>query len=273
MKISFEFFPPRTDKAKQSLAQVRQQLSVITPEYFSVTFGAAGSTQNATLETILEIHKNDTIPATPHLSCIGSSIHNIKELLDQYKAAGINRIIVLRGDIPSGVRDIGDFHYANQLVEFIKNNYNDHFHIKVAAYPEGHPQAIDIQSDLQHFANKIKAGASGAITQYFYNADAYFRFKDDVEKLGIEVPITAGIMPITNYTNLLRFSNLCGAQIPKWILKRLEFYQNDLQSLGEFGADVVSDLCQTLKNQGVDSLHFYSMNLAAPSLRIINNLS
>ncbi|AYQ57403.1 5,10-methylenetetrahydrofolate reductase [Bathymodiolus thermophilus thioautotrophic gill symbiont] len=268
MKTSFEFFPPRTEKGKQNLAQVRQELSVIQPDYFSVTFGAGGTTQDATLETILNIQKNDTIPAAPHLSCIGSEKENIIELLDQYKAAGVNRIVALRGDIPSGVRDIGDFHYANELVEFIKTHYNEQFHIEVAAYPEMHPQAKNIHADLQHFANKVKTGADSAITQYFYNADAYFRFVDDIEKLGINIPITPGIMPITNYAQLVRFSQMCGAEIPKWILERLKLYENDLDALSAFGTEVVTNLCQTLKSQGVESFHFYSMNRSQPSLDI-----
>ena len=272
MKISFEFFPPRTNKGKQTLVQVRKELSTISPEYFSVTFGAGGSTQDATLETVLDIQQNDGVSAAPHLSCIGSEKEKIVALLDQYKAAGINRIVALRGDIPSGVRDIGDFHYANELVEFIKSEYNDHFYIEVAAYPETHPQAKNITTDLKHFANKVKAGASGAITQYFYNADAYFKFKDEVEKLGVNIPITPGIMPITNYTQLLRFSNMCGAEIPKWILERLKTYGDDLESLSSFGEEVVSNLCQTLKSQGVDGFHFYSMNRSHPSLKIANNL-
>ncbi len=272
MKTSFEFFPPRTDKGKQTLVQVRHELSKINPEYFSVTFGAGGSTQDATLETVLDIQANDGVSAAPHLSCIDSEKSKIIELLDQYKAADINRLVALRGDIPSGVRDIGDFHYANELVEFIKSEYNDHFHIEVAAYPEVHPQAKNIQTDLEYFANKVKAGADAAITQYFYNADAYFRFQDDVEKLGIDVQITPGIMPITNHTQLLRFSNMCGAEIPKWILERLKFYENDLASLTLFGTEVVSNLCQTLKDQGVDSFHFYSMNRTEPSLSIAKNL-
>ncbi|NYT27253.1 MAG: methylenetetrahydrofolate reductase [NAD(P)H] [Candidatus Thiodubiliella endoseptemdiera] len=272
MKTSFEFFPSRTDKGQQTLAQVRQKLSLINPEYFSVTFGAGGTTQDATLETVLDIQKNDGISAAPHLSCIDSKKDNITALLDQYKSAGINRIVALRGDIPSGVRDIGDFHYANELVEFIKTQYNDYFHIEVAAYPEMHPQAKNIQTDTAHFVNKVKAGADGAITQYFYNADAYFRFVDEVQKLGIDIPITPGIMPITSHTQLVRFSNMCGAEIPKWILERLKLYENDLNTLNIFGTEVVIELCQTLKNQGVDSFHFYSMNRAQPSLEIAKTL-
>ncbi len=272
MKTSFEFFPPRTAQGKQTLRQVRQALSTLNPEYFSVTFGAGGTTQEATLETVLDIQQNDTIPATPHLSCIGSKKAVIIELLDQYKAANINRLVALRGDIPSGVRDIGDFHYANELVEFIKLSYNDYFHIEVAAYPEIHPESSNRQADLQHFANKVTAGADGAITQYFYDADAYFKFVDEVEKLGVNIPITPGIMPITNYTQLLRFSKMCGAKIPDWIVKKLELYQHDFDSLNTFGLEVVTNLCQTLKAQGVENFHFYSMNRTEPSLQLAQNI-
>ncbi len=272
MKTSFEFFPPRTAKGKQTLHQVRQELSSLNPEYFSVTFGALGTTQEATLETVLDIQKNDTVAAAPHLSCIGSKKEIIITLLDQYKAANINRLVALRGDIPSGVRDIGDFHYANELVEFVKSQYNNHFHIEVAAYPEVHPESKNRLTDLQHFADKVSAGADGAITQYFYDADAYFKFVDATEKLGINIPIVPGIMPITNYTQLVRFSNMCGAKIPSWILKKLELYQDDLDSLSAFGLEVVTNLCQTLKAQGVDNFHFYSMNHSQPSLEIAKHL-
>jgi methylenetetrahydrofolate reductase (NADPH) len=272
MKTSFEFFPPRTEKGKQTLHQVRQELSSINPEYFSVTFGALGTTQEATLETVLDIQKNDTVVAAPHLSCIGSKKEIIIELLDQYKAVNINRLVALRGDIPSGVRDIGDFHYANELVEFVKSQYNNHFHIEVAAYPEVHPESKNRQTDLQHFADKVKAGADGAITQYFYDAEAYFKFVDEIEKLGVSIPIIPGIMPITNYTQLVRFSNMCGAKIPNWILKKLELYQDDLNSLSTFGLEVVTNLCQTLKEQGVNNFHFYSMNRSQPSLEIAKHL-
>ncbi len=272
MQLSFEFFPPRTDKGKQNLKQVRQELSVINPQYFSCTFGAGGTTQDATLETVLDIQANDGISAAPHLSCIDSEKSKILALLEQYKKAGINRIVALRGDIPSGVRDIGDFHYANELVEFIRHEFNDHFHIEVAAYPEMHPQAKNMKTDLQHFANKIKAGADGAITQYFYNADAYFRFVDDVQKLGIDTPITPGIMPITNYDQLLRFSNMCGAEIPRWIEKRLATFGDDMESLSDFGFEVVASLCDQLKSQGVESFHFYSMNRSQPSLQLAKTL-
>lgn len=272
MKISFEFFPPRTVQGRKNLVKVRQQLRELNPDYFSVTFGAGGTIQNATLETVLDIERNDGVPAAPHLSCINSEKDKIDALLEQYKNAGIRRLIVLRGDIPSGVRDIGDFHYANELVAFIRTKHHDDFRIEVAAYPEMHPQSKNITLDLTHFANKIKAGADGAITQYFYNADGYFRFVDEVRKLGVEVPITPGIMPITNTTQLINFSRLCGAEIPKWILERLKRYENDLTALADFGFDVVLSLCQTLQNQGVNDFHFYSMNKAQPSLRLAKAL-
>ncbi len=272
MKLSFEFFPPRTDQGKQNLKQVRKELSVVSPEYFSTTFGAGGTTQDATLETVLDIQKNDNIPAAPHLSCINSEKSKIIDLLNQYQSAGIDRIVALRGDIPSGVRDIGDFHYANELVEFIRQQYNDYFHIEVAAYPEMHPQAKNMQQDIGNFVNKVKAGADGAITQYFYNVDAYFRFVDEVQKLGVDIPVTPGIMPITNHTQLLRFSNMCGAEIPRWIEKRLMSYGDDLESLSSFGLDVVAKLCDQLKSQGVDSFHFYSMNKTQPSLAIAQSI-
>jgi len=272
MQLSFEFFPPRTEKGKQNLKLVRQELTVVNPHYFSTTFGAGGTTQEATLETVLDIQANDNISAAPHLSCIDSDKLKILTLLKRYQAAGINRVVALRGDIPSGVRDIGDFHYANELVEFIRHEFGDYFHIEVAAYPEMHPQATNMNADIEHFVNKIKAGADGAITQYFYNADAYFRFVDEVQKNGIDVPITPGIMPITNYDQLLRFSNMCGAEIPRWIEKRLSTYGDDLASLSAFGFDVVSNLCDQLKSQGVESFHFYSMNKTQPSLLLAQGL-
>lgn len=273
MDISFEFFPPRTQQGKDNLKLVRNELKSINPEYFSVTFGAGGTTQDATLDTVLDIQKNDGIKAAPHLSCIGSEKTKIIQLLDKYQQTNIKYLVVLRGDIPSGVRDIGDFHYANELVEFIKSNYGNQFHIKVAAYPEMHPQARNIKTDLEYFVGKVKAGADSAITQYFYNTDAYFRFIDEVEKLGTNITITPGIMPITNCNQLLRFSNLCGAQIPKWILERLKYFENDLPSLQSFGNEVVNNLCDKLKSQGVDSFHFYSMNKVQPSLSIAKNLT
>jgi methylenetetrahydrofolate reductase (NADPH) len=272
MKISFEFFPPRTPKGAQNLVEVRKQLSTINPEYFSVTFGAGGTTQESTLNTVLNIKKNDNITVAPHLSCIGSTKENILSLLNKYKEANINRLVALRGDIPSGMRHLGDFNYANELIEFIRKETGDFFNISVAAYPEFHPESKNANEDIEHFVNKIKTGANNAITQYFYNPDAYFRFIDEVSKKGVETSIVPGIMPITNYTQLMRFSSLCGAEIPKWISKRLEYYQNDLDSLEKFGFEVVSNLCQTLKNQGVEEFHFYSMNKTNPALPLAKAL-
>jgi methylenetetrahydrofolate reductase (NADPH) len=272
MNISFEFFPPRTKAGRENLAQVRAELRTLKPIYFSTTFGAGGTTQDATLQTVLDIQKNDGVLAAPHLSCIGANKENLISLLNQYQTAGISRLVALRGDIPSGMRDIGDFNYANELVEFIKTHYDDFFHIEVAAYPEKHPQAKSIGTDLQHFVNKVNAGADGAITQYFYNVDAYFKFVDEAQKLGVSVPITPGIMPITNYAQLERFSTLCGAQIPSWILERLKDYENDSASLLAFGEEVVNQLCAQLKTGGVRDFHFYSMNKTQPVLSLVKNL-
>lgn len=272
MKISFEFFPPHTPKGNESLREVRKTLAKTNPEYFSVTFGAGGSTQESTLNTVLEIKKNDKVAVAPHLSCIGSTKENILTLLKKYQSAGVNRLVALRGDIPSGMRHIGDFSYANELIEFIRKETNDFFKISVAAYPEFHPESKNPNEEIKNFIQKIKAGADNAITQYFYTPDAYFRFIDEVQKKGINLDIAPGIMPITNYTQLVRFSNLCGAQIPKWILNRLEYYQDDLISLEKFGFEVVANLCETLKNQGVKEFHFYSMNKIQPSLSLAKTL-
>lgn len=272
MNISFEFFPPKTEQDKQALKQVWQELEAVKPLYFSVTFGALGSAQNPTSDTIINIQKNTKTPACPHISCINSAKPKIIQMLDKYQASGIKNLVVLRGDIPDEASNTGDFHYAYQLVEFIKKNYSDHFHLKVAAYPEKHPESPNIKTDLTHFANKIKSGADEAITQYFYNPDAYFRFLDEVQALGITTPITPGILPITNYKQLTNFSQKCGAEIPKWILTRLESYQNDLPSIRKFGQEVVQNLTQTLKNQGINNFHFYSMNRTTPSLEITKHL-
>ena len=265
MKISFEFFPPKHAQGVQTLKEVRLALSQLNPEYFSVTFGAGGSTQDSTLATILDIQANDDTPAVPHISCIGSTKEQLQQLLQTYSNHNINQLVVIRGDMPSGMHSTGDFNYAYELVSFIKENFNHHFNVQVAAYPEKHPQSNNIKQDIKHFIDKIKAGANGAITQYFYNIDAYQYFVDVVRKQGVDVPITPGIMPITNYEQLTRFSNFSGTQIPKWIVNQLEVYQNDLPSLRAFGLEVVSNLCEQLKNQGVNQFHFYSMNRIEPS--------
>lgn len=269
--ISFEFFPPKSEEGREKLLAVSQQLGQLEPAYFSVTFGAGGSTQQGTIDTVLDI-KNQGFSAAPHLSCVGSTKDNIRKILANYKKHGIDQIVALRGDIPSGTLDIGEFRYANELVEFIRKETGDHFHIEVGAYPEVHPQAANAQSDLLNFKRKVEAGADSAITQYFFNADAYARFVEDCEKLGITIPIVPGIMPITNYAQLARFSDMCGAEIPRWIRKRLEGFADDRESIKAFGIDVVSELCQSLLEGGAPGLHFYSMNQAEASLTICRHL-
>jgi methylenetetrahydrofolate reductase (NADPH) len=271
--FSLEFFPPKTDEGREKLRAVRTELvSAIAPAYISVTFGAGGSTQEGTFDTVKEIQDSGTA-AAPHLSCVGSTKDSIRGLLKRYQDVGISRIVALRGDMPSGMRDAGELHYANELVAFIRQETGDHFHIEVAAYPEFHPQATSAQADLNHFADKVKAGSNGALTQYFYNADAYFRFLEDAQALDINVPIIPGIMPITNYKNLARFSDACGAEIPRWIRQRLEGFGDDLESVRAFGLDVVSELCQTLLDGGAPGLHFYTMNQSGPTLALWKNLS
>jgi methylenetetrahydrofolate reductase (NADPH) len=270
-QISFEFFPPKTEEGKINLRKARDELATLNPVYFSVTFGAGGSTQEGTKETVIEIQKETGIDAAPHLSCIGSTKDSIRALLDAYKEAGIHRIVALRGDMPSGMREAGEFRYANELVEFIRNETGDYFHIEVAAYPEFHPQALSAKSDLKNFKRKVEAGANTAITQYFYNTDAYFRFVDSCEQMGLDLPIVPGVMPITNYKQLARFSDACGAEIPRWIRKRLEGFGDDLKSLRAFGQDVTIDICQRLLDQGAPGIHFYTMNKAEPTITIHKN--
>lgn len=270
-QFSFEFFPPKTSEGAEKLIKVRDKLAELNPKYFSVTFGAGGSTQKGTIDTVSSIKKAG-YDAAPHLSCIGSTKENIREILNGYKKQGINRIVTLRGDLPSGSQDIGEFRFANELVEFIRTETNDHFHIEVAAYPEFHPQASSAQDDLNNFKRKIDAGANSAITQYFFNPDSYFRFIDDCENLGVTTPIVPGIMPITNYTQLARFSDMCGAEIPRWIRQRLISYGDDKESIKAFGEDVISDLCHQLLEAGAPGLHFYTMNMSKPTLALWKNL-
>ena len=271
--FSLEFFPPKTDEGRNKLKLVREKLvTTIDPAYISVTFGAGGSTRDGTFTTVQEIQQSGTA-AAPHLSCIGSSQESITEILDSYLDIGVNRIVALRGDMPSGMQEPGDFRFANELVEFIRSKYDDKFILEVAAYPEFHPQADDAFTDLKNFQRKVNAGADGAITQYFYNLEAYLRFIDGCEKLGITIPIVPGIMPITNYTNLARFSKMCGAEIPRWIAKRLEAYGEDKESLQAFGLDVTTKLCQQLLDAGAPGLHFYTMNQSKATLAIWNNLN
>jgi len=270
-ELSFEFFPPKTQDGMDKLRDTRAQLATLAPKFVSVTFGAGGSTQQGTLDTVLDIAK-DGVEAAPHLSCIGSSKENLRAILAQYRAHGIRHIVALRGDLPSGMGSFGELRYASELVAFIRDETGDAFHIEVAAYPEYHPQARSPRHDLEAFAHKVKAGADSAITQYFYNADAYFRFVDEARKLGVDVPIVPGIMPITNYSQLMRFSDMCGAEVPRWIAKRLESFGDDRESIRAFGLDVVSDLCRRLLEAGVPGLHFYTLNGAAATVAICERI-
>ena len=272
LAFSFEFFPPKTDKGIEKLRTVSSELSKKNPCFFSVTFGAGGSTQERTLETVLEVKKLTNVDVAPHLSCIGSTRQNIGEILNTYKDSGICHIVALRGDMPSGMHTAGEFRYANELVEFIRSETGEHFFIEIAAYPEFHPQAKTAQDDILNFKRKVDAGADAALTQYFYNAEAYFRFVEDCEKLKIDIPIVPGVMPITNHTQLARFSDACGSEIPRWIRKRLEGFGDDIESIKEFGIDVTTELCRKLLDGGSPGLHFYSMNQCEPTLTIWDNL-
>lgn len=258
--LSFEFFPPRTPEGMARLATTRRRLAELGPEFFSVTFGAGGSTRDLTLETVLELRADTQIESAPHLSCIGFALNDIRTVLERYRAAGITRLVALRGDMPSGTSGFGELRHANELVEFIRRETGAHFHIDVAAYPEIHPQAAGASADLDHFQRKVGAGANGAITQYFYNADAYFRFVEAARKRAIEIPIVPGIMPITNFSNLRRFSEMCGAELPRWMVKRLQDLGDDHVAIAAFGVEVVSDLCARLLAGGAPGLHFYTMN-------------
>ena len=270
--VSLEFFPPKTDEQKAALEAALPKLKTLKPEYVSVTFGAGGSTLSYTPETVRHLRDEYGLDAAPHLSCMGGTREEIRKLLEQYKAMGCRRIVALRGDLPSGMAGYGDFRYASELVKFIRSEADGFFHIEVACYPEMHPQAGDADADLKNFVAKIKAGADGAITQYFYNADAYFRFVEDVRKLGVTVPIVPGIMPISQYSQLRRFSDMCGAEIPRWIAKRLEAFRDDVESIREFGTDVVADLCGKLIAGGAPGIHFYTLNRAKATLAICERL-
>ncbi|SFI03114.1 methylenetetrahydrofolate reductase [NAD(P)H] [Modicisalibacter xianhensis] len=269
--ISFEFFPPNTDAGREKLLHTRDALAERNPRFFSVTYGAGGSTQARTIHTVNSVRECG-INTAPHLSCIGSEKTQLRDLLNQYRDNGINSLVALRGDLPSGMGGIGELRYANELVEFIRAETGDHFEIAVAAYPEAHPQAPSFEHDLQNFVRKVQAGANLAITQYFFSADAYFHFVERAQALGVEAPIVPGIMPITNYTKLARFSDACGADIPRWIRKQLEAYGDDSESIQAFGEEVVSNLCQRLLEGGAPGLHFYTLNQAAPTLKVLDNL-
>ena len=268
---SFEFFPPKTAEGMATLRDARAELAKFNPEFFSVTFGAGGSTRDRTMETVLDIQQQG-LAAAPHISCVSSSKEEIRALLQAYQASGIKRLVALRGDLPSGEVSAGDFRYASELVAFIRAETGQHFHIEVAAYPEFHPEAKSPAADVLNLKRKMDAGANSAITQYFYNADAYFHFIDQCAAAGINAPIVPGIMPIYNITQLARFSNVCGAEIPRWLRLRLEEYGDDMASLRAFGIDVVTDLCETLRVFGAPSLHFYTLNRAGVISNIIGNL-
>lgn len=271
--FSFEFFPPKTDAGVLKLREVYKTLAALRPEYFSVTYGAGGSTRERSLGTVLEIQRDSGCGAAPHLSCIGDSKAELAELLDIYKANGIRHIVALRGDLPSGAGPgSGELAFAADLVRFIRERHGDYFRIEVAAYPECHPQAADLGSDIRHFVHKVRQGADSAITQYFFNADSYFYFVQAAHRQGIDIPIIPGIMPITNFANLVRFSDACGAEIPRWIRRQVSSYGDDTASIQKFGEDVVTDLCSQLLTGGAPGLHFYTMNQAEPTLALWKNL-
>lgn len=261
--LSLEFFPTKTPEGAEKLTAVRQQLYALKPDYCSVTYGAGGSTQDGTIQAVRAILA-EGVDAAPHFSCIGATKVGVREQLAQFKADGIKRIVALRGDLPSGYGSFGEFRYASELVAFIREETGDHFHIEVAAYPEMHPQARNPEADLKAFATKVRAGADVALTQYFFNPDAYFRFVDDVAKAGLSIPVVPGIMPIINASQLIRFSDACGAEIPRWVRSRLEGFGDDKASIQAFGLDVVSALCERLRVGGAPGVHFYTMNQAAP---------
>jgi len=270
-EISIEFFPPQTPEGLDKLRVVRAELAKLEPAFFSVTFGAGGSTRERTFAVVKEIAAEGHA-AAPHLSCIGSTRDNIREILSDYKAAGIRRIVALRGDLPSGMAETGEFRYANELVEFIRAETGDWFSLEVAAYPEWHPQARSPKDDLEAFARKVKAGANSAITQYFYNADAYFHFVDEAKALGVDVPVVPGIMPIVGFTKLARFSDACGAELPRWMRKKFESFGDDADSIRAFGLDVVTELCERLLKGGAPGLHFYAMNQSTLTTEICRRL-
>ena len=269
--VSFEFFPPKTAEGAAKLLTVRKELYALKPQFFSVTYGAGGSTQDGTLQQVQSILQ-DGFDAAPHFSCIGTTREILREQLVAFKAAGIRRMVALRGDLPSGHGTFGEFRYASELVECIRKESGDHFHIEVGCYPEVHPQAKSPQADVQAYVTKVKAGANSAITQYFFNSDAYFRFVDEAYKLGADIPVVPGIMPITSSSQLMRFSDACGAEIPRWIRLRLQAFGDDTASIKAFGLEVVSDLCEQLRNGGAPGLHFYTMNQSTAVTAICRNL-
>ena len=269
---SCEFFPPKSEEGRARLRDTWGLLAKLGPKFFSVTYGAGGSTQERTIETVVDLQRESGIEAAPHVSCIGSTRDSIRGLLETYRSEGIRHIVALRGDMPSGMQEPGEFSYANELVAFLRAETGSHFHVEVAAYPEFHPQARNAAADLENFKRKVQAGADSAITQYFFNPEAYFRFVDSCEAIGLDLPIVPGIMPVTNFIQLARFSDACGAEIPRWLRKRLESYGDDLTSIRALGLDVVTDLCAKLLAAGAPGLHFYTMNKASPTTEIWKNL-
>jgi methylenetetrahydrofolate reductase (NADPH) len=275
LSFSFELFPPRTPEGVAKLPAVIGQLAAVRPNYFSVTYGAGGSDQDGTYETIVAVVKHAGVEAAPHLTCVGSTRAHVAALLNRYREMGVKRIVALRGDLPATAMSPsapGEFHYANELVSFIRETHGDHFHIEVAAYPEMHPQALKPTEDSENFKRKVEAGADAALTQLFYNADAYFDFVERCRKSGIGIPIVPGIMPITGFANIVRFCAGCGADLPRWIRLRLEEIEDSKPALQEFGAEVVTRLCETLLRGGAPGLHFYTVNQAGPTLRLWKNL-
>lgn len=270
--ISFEFFPPRTAEQQLTLESTWQKLAPLNPAYLSVTFGAGGSTLDATHETVQSLTRDTSVPVAPHISCMVKNRRVLHDMLENYRAMGVKRLVVLRGDRPDGMTGPGPFQYASDLLSFIRSEFDDHFHVEVACYPEFHPESASPQDELRFFKQKVEAGADGAITQYFYNPDCYFRFVDDCQRMGIDIPITAGIMPITNYKQLARFSAMCGAEIPRWISRRLEGYGDDGAAIRAFGLDVVTRLCEQLSAGGAPGFHIYTLNRANASMLLWQRL-
>lgn len=270
-ELSFEFFPPRTEKGVETLARVHAELAKFRPEFFSVTFGAGGSTQDGTFDAVKSMIDAGS-DAAPHISCVGSSKDNIRSMIQGYLDIGVKRLVVLRGDLPSGMVERGDFSYANELVSFIRSEFGDGLHLEVAAYPDFHPESRNPKKDIENFKRKVDAGANSALTQYFYNADSYFAYVDEAQRMGVDIPIIPGIMPITNYATLVRFSDACGAELPRWIRARLEEYQDDDAALKAFGLDVVTHLCFDLLDNGVEGLHFYALNKIEPVKALCNRI-
>jgi len=271
--VSFEFYPPKTEEQRGQLDRTVQRLKPHAPQFMSVTFGAGGSTLSNTPETVQRLRSEHGVAGVPHITCVGGNREEIRNLLKLYRALGCDRIVALRGDTPSGMVRSGDLRYASELVALIRDQHGDHFHIEVAAYPETHPQAVDALVDLRNFKAKVDAGANGAITQYFYNPDAYFRFVDDVRRLGVEVPVVPGIMPISNFTQLRRFSEACGAEIPRWVSQRMRAFGDDSDAVRDFATELVATLCQRLVAGGAPALHFYTLNLARPTLAVLERLA